>query len=324
MSNGKTEPTSPKPGSQTPGQTVSDTPPPPKPQVIAPDVSDGPKQTAKKDEDKPKQEQEVPKAKKAEGQGKEEGKDKKPPMQEYLDDLGKMVEDIQSDINGALKDVAKKGWDKAAESKLGQALGGLSDAIGAKKDELVDKAKQAISDKVDEKLAEFNKTSVGKAVGKFTDALSTAKDTITSLPDKASDKMVQGIEKLTEKINNIGKKEELGNVVKAENIDADETVAVENEKEDEIEQNEDLEEEQQEEQEDLDEENEQTFDEIEDEVEEDTVMELGSPSDTTTSPMSFAEQSLPQDFTSVSPQSSTPAPSKDLTEDQTATVSNTM
>ncbi|MCW8397199.1 hypothetical protein OQJ26_00125 [Legionella sp. PATHC038] len=324
MSNGKTEPTSPKPGSQTPGQTVSDTPPPPKPQVIAPDVSDGPKQTAKKDEDKPKQEQEVPKAKKAEGQGKEEGKDKKDPMKEYLDDLGHMVEEIQGDINGALKNAAGKAWDKAAQSKLGKALGGLSDAIGAKKDELIDKAKQAVSDKVDEKLAEFNKTPVGQAVGKFTDALSTAKSTITSLPDKANDSIVQALEKLTEKVNNIGKKEELGSVVEAENVEADEKVTVQNEREDEIEQNEDLEDEQQEEQQDVDKENEQMVDEFEEEEENDTVMELGSPSDTTTSPMSFAEQSLPQDFTSVSPQSSTPAPSKDLTEDQTATVSNTM
>ncbi|KTC80749.1 coiled-coil protein [Legionella cherrii] len=324
MSTGKTEPTEPKPGSQTPGQKVSDTPPPPKPQVMAPDVSDGPKQTSKKDEDKPKQEPEAPKAKKAEGQGKEEGKDKKDPMKEYLDDLGHMVEEIQGDINGALKNAASKGWDKAAESKLGKALGGLSDAIGAKKDELIDKAKQAVSDKVDEKLAEFNKTPVGQAVGKFTDALSSAKSTITSLPDKANDSMVQALEKLTQKVNNIGKKEELGSVVEAENVEADEKVTVQNEREDEIEQNEDLEDEQQEEQQDIDEGNEQTFDEIEEEAEKDTVMELSSPSDTTTSPMSFAEQSLPEDFGSVSPQSSTPAPSEDLTKEVTSTVSNTM
>ena len=323
MSTGKTEPTDPKPGSQTPGQNVSDTPPSPKPQVIAPDVSDGPKQTAKKDDDKPKQEPEVPKANKAEGQGKEAGKDKKDPMVEYLNDLGQMVDEIQGDINGALKKAAGKGLDKAAESKLGKALGGLSDAIGAKKDELIDKAKQAVSDKVDEKLAEFNKTPVGQAVGKFTDALSSAKSTITSLPDKANDSMVKALEKLTEKVNNIGKKEELGSVVEAENVEADEKVTVQNEREDEIEQNEDLEDEQQEEQQDVDEENEQMVDEFEEEEENDTVMELSSPSDTTTSPMSFAEQSLPEDFGSVSPQSTTPtSPAKE--EDLSVSMGNTM
>lgn len=316
MGTEKTEPTSTTPGTTTPGQSV--TPPtPPQPQVITPEISDGPKPNAKaKDEGKAQQEPEPLKPFKPKPTSEED--EKKNPMVKFNEQLGEMVAEINGDINNALKGVAQKGLDKVKNSEIGKALGGLSDAIGAKKDEL----QKAISDQIDSKLDDFKKTPAGQAVTKFMDTMSSVKDTVTSVPDKINQGIVGAIEKATAAVSNIGKKENLDQTVELKDVAMDEKVSIKDTKEDEIEKDEEMDVEKQETQEDI---KENTSD-VEEEVQD---FQLDGPPDSSTTPSLLAEQSVGsiENYDTVAP-STTPsvsnAPTESMEEEVTSTVSNTI
>lgn len=112
-----------------------------------------------------------------------------------------MVADINGSINDALKDVAQAGWDKAANTELGKAVGGLKDAITAKAQDLGEQLKTAAGKKLDDIGESISNTAVGKAVGQFTDSIS-------SLPDMVSKGLTDAINQATKSIEDSMKKDD--------------------------------------------------------------------------------------------------------------------
>nr|WP_274519371.1 hypothetical protein [Fluoribacter gormanii] len=118
------------------------------------------------------------------------------------DQMAQVVAEIQGIINDGLKDLAKAGFDKAKQTAIGQSLGRLSDAITQKGDEL----KQELMDKVGEKLDDLKNSKQGQAVGAL-------KDTLGSVKDAISRGLVSGIDKIIDKVKDIGSDENPDNSI---------------------------------------------------------------------------------------------------------------
>ncbi|WP_131778206.1 hypothetical protein [Legionella bozemanae] len=174
--------------------------PPQQPQVIVPTVEEPKPKATKGDEEEDKKKAQPEEPKKTAPKKKEESQEKNP----YLalnEDLQKMVADINGSINDALKDVAQAGWDKAANTELGKAVGGLKDAITAKAQDLGEQLKTAAGKKLDDIGESISNTAVGKAVGQFTDSIS-------SLPDMVSKGLTDAINQATKSIEDSMKKDD--------------------------------------------------------------------------------------------------------------------
>ncbi|MCW8470286.1 hypothetical protein OQJ19_06405 [Fluoribacter gormanii] len=183
MSTGKTEKDKP-----TPQENQASPPPPPKPDVITPDISEGPAPKSAKDEDKKPQQQEEAQPKKP-TQQKGESKEKNPYL-ELNEQLSQMVADINGDINSALKAAGSKALDKFSQTELGQALGGLKDALNEKAGEIKDQ----LLDKADEKLDDLKNTKAGQAALQF-------KEMVSSIQDVVNSGLVNAIKGATAKLN---------------------------------------------------------------------------------------------------------------------------
>ncbi|QLZ67383.1 hypothetical protein FOLKNPGA_00148 [Legionella sp. PC1000] len=187
MSNEKDEITKPKPKLKDPD------PVPQKPQVIAPSIEESKQKETKGDEEDNKNKAQPEEPKKTTPQ--KEGSDKKKdPHQELLETLEKLVADINGSINKALEDGAKKGWDKLKQTEVGQAAGRLTDAITAKKDELVQQVKDKAGEKLDAVTKSISETTVGKAVGEFTDKIGSFPDMVSKGLTDAINKAAKSIE----------------------------------------------------------------------------------------------------------------------------------
>ncbi|PWY56578.1 hypothetical protein DGG96_05495 [Legionella qingyii] len=182
MSTGKTEKDKP-----TPQENQASPPPPPKPDVITPDISEGPTPKSAKDEDKKPQQEEAQPKKPTQQKG--EGKEKNPYL-ELNEQLSQMVSEINGDINSALKAAGSKALDKFSQTELGQALGGLKDALNDKAGEIKDQ----LLDKADEKLDDLKNTKAGQAALQF-------KEMVSSIQDVVNSGLVNAIKGATAKLN---------------------------------------------------------------------------------------------------------------------------
>ncbi|WP_454781396.1 hypothetical protein [Legionella sp. WA2022007384] len=186
MSTGKTEKEKPK---LEETQTVSA--PPPKPDVITPEVSEGPKPKPDKDEDKkaqPEESKPLQDTKKKPTESKE-----KNPYLELNEQLSEMVSDVNGSVNNAFKAAGGMALDAFSKTELGQALGGLKDALNEKAGEIKDQ----LLDKADEKLDDLKSTKAGQAALQF-------KDMVSSIQDAINSGLVDAIKGATAKLNGDG------------------------------------------------------------------------------------------------------------------------
>ncbi|MCE0722213.1 hypothetical protein [Legionella resiliens] len=172
--------------------------PDPVPQVIAPSIEE-PKPKATKDDEEDNKKKAQPEEPKKTTPQKEGSDKKKDPNLELLESYEKMVADIQKSVNGALKDMAKAGWDKAKQTEVGQAVGRLADAVSDKVSDITQQLKDKAGDKLDALNTAFGKTTVGQAI-------TSIKETMSSIPDKISKGLVDAIDSATEKVSKIGTK----------------------------------------------------------------------------------------------------------------------
>lgn len=198
----------PKPTDE-PSKTVSDVLPEPQPKAPEPDVASVPEkpQGKKKVEERAAPEPEKPKP--TQPTAKKDGKEKEDwssQMNDYHEQLGDMVKNLNGLVTEAVGNLAKTGVQKAGDAfkktELGQACGKLSDELSVAKD----RVKQAIIDKADDKLDELASSKAAKVAGEAVGALSKKVDGMKST---LSSGLVGLVNKATESVKKMGSEPEL-------------------------------------------------------------------------------------------------------------------